>query len=150
MVLRTDEIRKRQWGRTPTERLPPEAYAPAAGDAVYGELFATARSCLAAGQPVIADAVFLRPDERAAIEAVARDAGALFHGLWLDAPPATLRARVAGRRGDASDADERVLNRQLTMDAGHVTWRRRSDAGAPGAPGAIQRTLGLPIRGDAT
>jgi predicted kinase len=135
VVLRSDEIRKRRAGVEPTDRLPPSAYTPAAGAAVYEDLFATARIALEAGRSVIADAVFLRASERSAIEAVAREAGATFHGVWLDAPPDILRSRLAGRRGDASDADARVLEGQLGQDPGPVAWPRR-----PGGP--LIRNLG--------
>jgi len=143
VVLRSDEIRKRLWRRAPTERLPPEAYERAAGEAVYKALYETARTCLAAGCAVIADAVFLQPAERCGIEAVAREAGADFRGVWLDAPPDTLRRRIAGRRDDASDADERVLGLQLALDPGPIDWLRRFDANAPGGPDELQRALGL-------
>jgi hypothetical protein len=145
VVLRSDEIRKRLWGRGPKERLPPEAYARAAGEAVYETLFDTARTCLAAGRPVIADAVFLQVHERRRIEAVAREAGAAFHGVWLDAPPDTLLERVASRRDDASDADARVVGLQLALDPGPIDWLRRADANTPGGPEALQRALGLPV-----
>lgn len=145
VILRSDEIRKRLWGRAPKERLPPEAYEGAAGEAVYEALFDTARTSLAAGCAVIADAVFLQPHERRRIEAVAREAGAEFHGVWLEAPPEILRERIAGRRGDASDADERVLGLQLGLDPGPIDWLRRADAGGPGGSEALQRALGLSV-----
>jgi predicted kinase len=122
IVLRTDEIRKRLWGRAPTDRLPSEAYSPAAGAAVYAALEATARTVLEAGWSVIADAVFLRPEERARIAAAAEAAGAEFGGLWLQAPPDVLRDRIAARAGDASDADARVLDLQLAADPGPIDW----------------------------
>jgi len=146
VILRTDEIRKRLWGRAPTERLPPEAYERAAGEAVYEALYDTARTCLAAGSTVIADAVFLQGHERRQVEAVAREAGAGFHGVWLEAPPETLRRRVVARRDDASDADERVLGLQLAVDTGSIDWLRRADANDPGGPEAICRAMGLSTR----
>ena len=147
VVLRSDEIRKRLWRRAPTERLPPEAYDRAAGEAVYEALYDTARTCLAAGSAVVADAAFLQRHERRRIEAVAREAGADFHGVWLEAPPETLRRRIAARRDDASDADERVLGLQLALDTGSIDWLRRADANDPGGPQAIRRALGLSTRG---
>jgi predicted kinase len=36
--------------------------------------------------------------------------------LWLEAPTDVLRARVAARRGDASDAGVDVLEKQLLED----------------------------------
>ena len=124
MVLRTDEIRKRLWGVPPTHRLGPEAYAPDATAAVYEALFETAREVLGAGLCVVADAAFLEPARRARIEAVAQDAGAPFEGIWMEAPEAVLRGRLAGRVSDASDADTEVLSAQLSRDLGEIAWRR--------------------------
>ncbi|TDG11691.1 hypothetical protein E2C05_30770 [Paracraurococcus ruber] len=127
LVLRSDEIRKRQAGVAPERRLPPEAYAEAASQAVFAELTATAATVVQAGHAVIADAAFLRPAERAAIEA----AGAPFTGLWLTAPAEVLRARVGARRGDASDADARVLDLLAARDHGPVTWAVLDASGDP-------------------
>jgi aminoglycoside phosphotransferase family enzyme/predicted kinase len=146
VVLRSDEIRKRLWGRSPEEKLPPEAYAPAAGETVYEAVFDTTRACLRAGCTVVADGVFLQGRERLQIEAVAREAGAQFYGVWLEAPPETLRRRVAGRRGDASDADERVVDLQLASDPGRIDWLRVADANGPGGTQALQRALGWSAR----
>jgi aminoglycoside phosphotransferase family enzyme/predicted kinase len=122
VVLRSDEIRKRLWGRAPTDRLPPQAYAAGESGRVYGEMLRLAGLALAAGCAVVLDAVFLKPDERAAAEALARAAGVRFTGVWLEAPADTLRARVAARTSDASDADVKVLERQLALDPGAVGW----------------------------
>ena len=124
VVLRSDEIRKRLWGRAPLDRLPPKAYAPGQSERVYGALFDAARDALGAGRAVILDAAFLRPGERAAAEDLARGAGAPFEGVWMAAAPDVLRARIAARTGDASDADLAVLEKQLTWDVGEVGWRR--------------------------
>lgn len=143
IVLRSDEVRKRLWGRDPTDRLPTPAYTREASDAVYDELFATARTCLAAGRAVIVDAVFLRADERSRIEALAARAGAGFHGVWLEAPPETLRERIAGRQGDASDADARVLGLQLEQNPGPIAWLRQADVNTSGDVARLRRRLGL-------
>jgi aminoglycoside phosphotransferase family enzyme/predicted kinase len=125
VILRSDEIRKRLWGRKPTEPLPPEAYARDQSARVYGLMMREAALALAAERPVILDAVFLKPEERAAAEAVARAAAVPFQGLWLDAPPEVLKRRLAARTGDASDADERVLEQQLLRNPGAIGWQRR-------------------------
>jgi aminoglycoside phosphotransferase family enzyme/predicted kinase len=124
VVLRSDEIRKRLWGRAPLDRLPPEAYAPGQSERVYGVMFEAARLALAAGRAVVLDAAFLRPAERAAVEGLAGAAGVAFEGVWMEAPADVLRARVAARTGDASDADVAVLEGQLALDVGEVGWRR--------------------------
>jgi len=62
--------------------------------------------------------------------------------LWLEAPLATLRARIAGRTGDASDATLDVLERVALRDTGFITWHRL-DAREP-AP-AARKLLDLPV-----
>ena len=124
VILRSDEIRKRLWGRGPREALPPEAYAPGEAARVYGRMIDDARLVLQAGRPVILDAVFLRPEEREAAESLAGDCGVAFVGFWLEAPAPVMAARLDARTGDASDADARVLEAQLARDPGPMTWKR--------------------------
>ena len=129
LVLRTDEIRKRRFGLAPEQRLPPEAYAGTVSAEVHAEMFAMAGAALAAGQPVVLDAVFLDAAHRARAAAVAREAGVRFDGIWLEAPVEVLRARLAARTGDASDATEEVLLRAATADPGPITWHRVAATG---------------------
>ncbi|WP_368744429.1 AAA family ATPase [Desertibaculum subflavum] len=129
VVLRSDEIRKCLLGRLPTERLAPEDYAPELSPRVYAALRERAGAALAAGRAVVVDAVHARPEERSAIEAVATAAGVRFDGLWLEAPRATLTARLAHRQGDASDATAAVLQEQYGYDTGPITWRRIETGG---------------------
>lgn len=124
VILRSDEIRKRLWGRAPTEPLPPQAYDPEQSQRVYGRMMREAALVLAAERPVILDAVFLKPEERAAAEETAKAAAVPFHGVWLDVTPDVMAERVAARSGDASDADARVLEQQLLRDPGPMTWTR--------------------------
>ena len=98
-----------------------------------------AAEALRGGHAVIADAAFLRPAERAAIEAARGDAP--FQGFWLEAPLDVLRARVAARRGDASDADAAVLEAAVARDPGPIAWQRL-DAAADPIP-AARSALGL-------
>lgn len=126
-VLSSDRIRKALFGAAPMQRLPPEAYAPEVSEHVYASARIQAAHYLAQGWPVITDAVFDRPEDRAALEGVAPQAGASFLGVWLDAPPATLAARVGARTGDPSDATLEVLAAQqakLAMRRAPVAWVR--------------------------
>ena len=107
-----------------TDRLPPEAYAPDMTHRVYAELADRARRVLSAGHGVVVDAVHARIGERAALEDLARRLGVPFRGIWLEAPPEVLIARVEARTGDASDADESVVRRQLTYALGEISWPR--------------------------
>ena len=134
LVLRSDEIRKRRHGVPPEEWLPASAYAPAENAAVFAELAALAGEALRGGHAVVADAAFLRPEERAAIEAAA-PAGVPFRGFWLEAPREVLRARVAARAGDASDATVAVLEAAAGRDPGPISWRAL-DAAADPVPAA--------------
>ena len=64
------------------------------------------------------------------MEDVARTVGVPFHGLWLTADRATLLARVAARRGDASDATPDVVEQQIARGAGNIGWTRIDAGGA--------------------
>jgi aminoglycoside phosphotransferase family enzyme/predicted kinase len=133
--LRTDVERKLMAGVALDERLPPESYTKQASDEVYAAVFSNARAALEAGWPVVVDAAFLDPAERDDMEALARQCGAAFTGLWLEADEATLVARVSARTGDASDATADVVRKQLARGAGEIGWVR-IDAG-----GTQARTL---------
>lgn len=127
--LRSDVIRKRAAGVLPEERLPAGAYSTSASSAVYAKMEADALAILEAGHSVILDAVFARPSEREAVGRLARRTRVKFSGFWLSAPPDILALRLAGRRGDASDADRSVLMRQLSYQIGDVSAWTRVDAG---------------------
>lgn len=121
-VTRSDVIRKRRFGVPPEARLPAAAYGTDSSSEVYRALAEEAAATLAAGYSVIVDAVFARPEEREAIERVARAANVPFAGFWLDAPKSVLEGRILARRGGASDATVDVLHRQLDYDLGTMTW----------------------------
>jgi len=124
VVLRSDEIRKRQWGVSPVDRLPAEAYGAAVDDRVHAEMLDIAAQVLDAGRSAVLDAVFQAPARRAAVDRFAKARAVPFAGVWLEGPPDLLRRRIAGRGPDASDADAGVLARQLARDTGPVSWRR--------------------------
>ncbi|NIR61080.1 MAG: AAA family ATPase, partial [Gammaproteobacteria bacterium] len=114
VLLASDLIRKPEGAAA--GRLGAQAYTPQARGAVYDRMLDRATELLEAGRTVLLDATFLDPAQRAAAARVADAAGMPFDGLWLTAPRAVLEQRVAGRRGDASDADLAVLHRQLESD----------------------------------
>ncbi|MBI1182178.1 MAG: AAA family ATPase [Alphaproteobacteria bacterium] len=123
VVVASDVVRKRLFGCRPEDRLPDEAYAEAVSERVYARLFDDVRKALGAGQVVIADATWIRQEDRRDIAELAPP-GLRFSGLWLDAPEGVLRARVAARTGDPSDADVAVLARQLSQNPGSIEWTR--------------------------
>lgn len=139
-VLSSDRIRKAMHGVEAQTRLPQEAYRPEVSRAVYEEQRQRARKTLATGAAVVADAVFDRPDSRAAMQAIAQAAGASFHGVWLDAPLDVLARRVEARRGDPSDATLAVLRAQAEIDPGAMTWMRLdADRDAAALAGELRR-----------
>ena len=131
VVLRSDVVRKKLFGKAPEERLGPDAYRMEVTRKVYETLVARATTLLRAGHAAIVDAVFVRPDERAELERLAAEVGVPFHGLWLCAPANVLERRIAAREADASDATPEVLRRQLRTDPGPIAWSRLDVAGSP-------------------
>ena len=131
VVLRTDEIRKRLAGAGPQDRLPQDIYTPAFYAQVYETLIAEARALLAAGRAVVLDATFTQPQLRAQVEALAREMGVPFHGVWLEAASEVLAPRIETRTGDASDATLDILRQQLEMDLGRLDWARIDASGKP-------------------
>ena len=91
---------------------------------VYADMRAEAARALALGGAVVADAVFDRPELAAAIEQVARDAGAPFAGFWLAAGREDMARRIVARRGDPSDATTAVLDRQMQRGVAPEGWRQ--------------------------
>ena len=120
----TDRIRKALHGVAATDKLPPEAYAPEVSARVYTIEREACAATVRAGHGCIAEAVFDRAEDRAAIEAVALAAGVPFLGFWLDAPVEVLALRIAGRRGDPSDADEAVMRAQVARGNEGACWTR--------------------------
>jgi predicted kinase len=133
--LRTDLERKALFGAGELERLSENAYGEDVTARVYTLILQKTEAALRAGHSVIVDAVHAHPQERTAIEAVARRNGARLSAFWLDAPAAVLLARVAARKNDASDATPQVVERQLSYDLGQLEWTRLD------ASGPLEETL---------
>ena len=129
ILLGSDAERKAALGVAAGERLDPTRYTPTAAVYNYRLLRAKARRALGAGFSVVLDATLLDAAERDTLGALAREHGLAFVGLWLDAPPATLRRRVAARHGDVSDATPAVLERQLERAPAPPPRWVRIDAG---------------------
>ena len=130
LVLRSDEIRKRQHGVAPEERLPQSAYSDAASEEVFAELAALARETADGGHAVIADATFIETRHRTQIGAAARTSRVPFLGLWLEAALPELEARIAARSRDASDATVEVLRAASRSNPNAGNWVA-IDAGTP-------------------
>ena len=122
LVSRTDVLRKRLMGLDPRQPLGDEGYTEAVTRDTYRALIEEVRETLRAGHAAIADGVFARPEERAAIEALAREEGVPFHGLWLAAAPDVAARRIGSRSDTVSDATPEVLDLQRGLDTGPITW----------------------------
>ena len=85
----------------------------------------------------IVDAVFAKPDERAAIAAVAASGGAAFRGLLLAADLQTRLNRVGTRGLDASDANAEIARQQESFELGSIEWIKID------ASGSLPETLEL-------
>jgi len=131
-VIRSDVLRKRLAGVDPLTHLGPAGYTPEMTERTYQALYAEVAAALATGHDVVADAVFARPEQRRAVEAIAREAGVPFQGIWMEAPPEVMEHRVTKRRRNASDADAAVVRKQLHYDLGDIAWRRIDSAGPRG------------------
>ena len=136
LVLRSDEIRKRQHGVAPEQRLPQTAYSDAASEAVFAALAALVRATAHGGHAVIADATFIDPRHRTMIETAARATGVPFVGLWLEVPLPDLEARVTARRRDASDATIAVLRAASRSNPRAGDWIAVDATDAAGARAA--------------
>ncbi len=122
VVLRSDVERKTQHGVAETDRLDEAAYSKAASARVFDALCQKAYTAVKAGHAVIVDAVYLRADERTAIEKMADRAGVAFQGLWLNADRDIMADRVATRTRDASDATPEIVDLQRKRGTGPVAW----------------------------
>jgi uncharacterized protein len=119
--LRSDLERKRLHGLDPMAAAPEGVgqglYSAASTERTYTRLAQLARTALGAGFNTLLDAAFLEADRRDAFVELGLQAGARPVVLACEAPAELLRARVAGRRGDPSDADLAVLEAQLARPA---------------------------------
>jgi aminoglycoside phosphotransferase family enzyme/predicted kinase len=146
--LRTDLERKKLARVGELERLPESAYSLEARERIYGAVREKARAVLATGHSVIVDAVFGEPDARQAIQALAKDVGAAFHGIWLQADAEKLPDRVGARRNDASDATPEVVRMQVRSDPGPFSKEWTAvDAGGTVAESLVRARAVIGIAG---
>jgi len=141
VIVRSDVERKALFGVAETEKLPAEAYADDVTARVYAALADKARRIVAAGHSVIVDAVFAKPDERAAVAAAAGASKTPLRGLFLTADIKTRIGRVGARAADASDADVAVAQAQERYQLGPLDWTPIDASGTPEATLAHARAV---------
>jgi len=125
--IRSDVERKRLLGLpalADTRTQGVDAHTAEVTQRTHSRLLALARIALRAGFPVILDAAFLRREERAEAAALAAGLQLPFFIVACEAPPEVLRERLRARSGDASEADEAVLE-QLRIGAEPLTRQER-------------------------
>ena len=122
LIIRSDVLRKRRFGRGMFETLPQSCYSADATLKIYADVFEDASAALNAGMSVIVDAVFRNPSQRAAIKEAARQAGIPFTGIWLDAPRDLRADRISSRGPDASDATADLVLKHADMSVGVMDW----------------------------
>jgi uncharacterized protein len=135
ILVRSDVERKRLSGVSLTERLPKSVYTAETSQQVYAAMFARAETALKSGFSIVLDAVFLLEAQRAMACDLCERLGVAFRGYWLEASDTVKRQRIASRTEDASDATVSVLEKQNSVDVGHVSWLR-IDAG-----GTVEQTF---------
>jgi predicted kinase len=128
--IRSDVERKLYHGVDLLHHLPPEYYTPESREVVYQHIIGRAEAVLSAGHSVILDAVFYCADWRERVQQMAERAGASFCGLWLEADPVQMMARVTLRVGDASDANPQVVAEQLQNPSIPDDWHKINTRGS--------------------
>jgi uncharacterized protein len=131
IVLRSDVLRKQEFGVNETDLLPESAYQPQVTAKIYDTLVQRASRILIQGHSVVVDAVFARESERDAIRDVARRLNTRFVGLFLQTDLATRVDRVGRREGDASDATREIAGLQERYDIGTLDWAVIDASGTP-------------------
>ena len=139
--LRSDVLRKRQFGVAETDRLPESAYTAEASRRVFETMFEMAEAALSAGHSVVADAVFGDRWQREGLAAIAARTGARWRPIWLEAETGMLVSRVAARVGDASDATPAVVRRQASSVTAPDDWPRLSSGAGPDSVVAAARQM---------
>jgi aminoglycoside phosphotransferase family enzyme/predicted kinase len=130
-VVRSDVVRKELANLPAHEPSPagarPALYSAEATERTYAECLGRARNILRDGGRVIVDATFREEHARRRFLDLATASGVPVGVLVCEARPETVRARLAARTGDASDADWEV-------------YTRAADRWEPPGP-AVQRVL---------
>jgi aminoglycoside phosphotransferase family enzyme/predicted kinase len=146
-VVRSDVVRKELAGLGPTARGGEELYSAEWTDRTYAECLRRAEQELFEGKRVVVDATFRTDARRRAFLDLARRLHVPAVVFVCEAPPEVVRARLAARTADASDATPDVYEQQraewepATGDAVVVSTNPGTDAVATASQ--ILRARGL-------
>lgn len=118
--IRSDAVRKRQFGMTPDARTPADqknqVYSAQASRQTFATMLQLADELLKQGFPVILDATFIRSSTRAPFLQLAAERGVRLAILCCTAPEHVLEDRIKARARqgkDPSEADIEVMRSQL-------------------------------------
>jgi len=131
VLLRSDVIRKEQFGVDPLTALPEAAYTPEITARVYRTLLERSLTVLDQGFSAITDAAFLKESERGELSIAAQEMGADFRPVFLTADLAVRLDRVRKRRNDASDATPEIATGQEDYEIGALDWPIVDASGSP-------------------
>ena len=99
-------------------------YSSQSSRQTYAKLAELAIAVITAGYSVIVDAAFLKYEQRAVFQALAREHKVQYHIVEVTAPGDELRKRIIARKNDVSDANLAVLEHQLaSREALHAEER---------------------------
>jgi aminoglycoside phosphotransferase family enzyme/predicted kinase len=149
-VIRSDVVRKELAGLAPkaSARGAPDTgiYAPEWTERTYAECLRRAEALLREGGRVIVDANFPDDERRRAFLGAATRLGVRAVLLWCRVSPEVAKARIAGRTGDASDADAATFDRaaERWQPFSAATERVTREVNANGMPAETRaRALGV-------
>jgi aminoglycoside phosphotransferase family enzyme/predicted kinase len=140
-VIRSDEVRKElaglAGGETASAGYGEGIYGPEWHDRTYAECSRRAQALLFEGSRVLLDASFGREADRRHFLELAASRGVPGFLLLCRAEPAVVRARLAGRRHDASDADWTIFVEAAARleEPGPITGRSSCEIEAGGDRG---------------
>lgn len=144
VLLRTDELRKELAGLDPATPAPAGfgqgLYAPEMTGKTYRELLDRARTALAGGETVVADASWHDPSWREAARALAEQASADLAEFRCVLPLPLIMRRITGRAGtgDASDATTGVVQR---LAASLGPWPSATEVDTSPPPAEVAETV---------
>jgi len=135
--IRSDVVRKELAGAVEDQRLSPDCYTPEWAERTYAECLRRAEKHLFEGGRVLIDATFGEESHRRLFLDAALEWGVPAFCLLCQADPATVRRRLAQRRGDISDADWSVYEGAAARWQEPATATRRALRSIPtdGPPG---------------
>ncbi len=136
-MLRSDEVRKQLAGLDPLADATAAAheglYSPETTDRTYATLLDRAAERLSLGESVILDATWTSPRHRDDAARTAEATSSDLVALQCHVPVEVAEQRVAGRRGDASDATPAIARRLAEHAAGWPDAVRIDTTGDPHA-----------------